>query len=51
MFKHTDPIVIRHTKIMNDYDKAHPEDNWKTGLSDEQIEELQKKGVNPAEKS
>ena len=49
MFEHTDKIVIEHSRKMNEYYKSHPENTWKTNLSEEQIAELEAEGMGKSE--
>lgn len=40
MFKYTDPIIIKHNQKRKEWEKRHPNRNWKTGLSQSQKNDL-----------
>lgn len=41
MFQPNDPKVIENTKKRRLWEKQHPERNWKSGLSMEQIKRIE----------
>jgi len=42
MLQSNDPKVIENTRKRRLWEKQHPDQNWKTGLSKEQIEEIER---------
>ena len=47
MLQPNDPKVIENTRKRRLWEKQHPDRNWKSGLSEEQIKEIEKeKGDN-----
>lgn len=40
MYELTSPEVIENSRKRREWEKAHPDQNWKTDLSEERIQEL-----------
>ncbi|MCK5027715.1 MAG: hypothetical protein KAS07_04815 [Candidatus Pacebacteria bacterium] len=47
MFRPNDSEIIENTRKRREWEKKHPNENWKTGLTPERIKELEDMGVAP----